>query len=93
MVPYRWSTVERIQEKVSAINLLIELWNQKKYQDIKDELITEIAELDINIEANPWKIAILNKMAEVVVSHKSEYPKSRKLSRYNFLKMDITEST
>ena len=40
VIPYRRPTVERLQEKISEINLLIELTEtDKKYQDIKDELV------------------------------------------------------
>lgn len=50
VIPYRRPTVERLQEKISEINLLIELTEKdKKYQDIKDEFVTEIAELDIKL--------------------------------------------
>ena len=92
-IPYRRPTVERLQEKITEINLLIELTEtDKKYQDIKDELVTEIAELDIKLNQTNEKIATLNKMAEVLISLKSEDPNSRKLARYDFSKMNLTES-
>ncbi|HEM5265686.1 TPA: relaxase/mobilization nuclease domain-containing protein, partial [Streptococcus suis] len=48
MLPYRSPTVERLQEKISEINLLIELTEEdKKYHNIKNELVAKIAELDI----------------------------------------------
>lgn len=93
-IPYRRPTVENLQEKISEINLLIELTEtNKKYQDIKDELISEIAELDIKLNQTNEKIAILNKMAEVFINLKSEDPSSRKLARYEFSKLNLTEST
>ncbi|CAD0147157.1 Relaxase [Streptococcus thermophilus] len=92
-IPYRRPTVERLQEKITEINLLIELTEiDKKYQDIKDELVTEIAELDIKLNQTNEKIATLNKMAEVLINLKSEDPNSRKLARYDFSKMNLTES-
>ncbi|EFY03246.1 Tn5252, relaxase [Streptococcus dysgalactiae subsp. dysgalactiae ATCC 27957] len=92
-IPYRRPTVERLQEKISEINLLIELTEtDKKYQDVKDELVAEIAELDIKLTQTNEKIATLNKMAEVLINLKSEDPNSRKLARYDFSKMNLTES-
>ncbi len=49
-IPYRRPTVERLQEKITEINLLIELTEtDKRYQDVKDELVAEIAELDVKL--------------------------------------------
>lgn len=93
MIPYRRPTVERLQEKISEINLLIELTEtDKKYQDIKDELVAEIAELDIKLTQTNEKNATLNKMAEVLINLKSDDPNSRKLARYDFSKLNMTES-
>lgn len=93
VIPYRRSTVERLQEKISDINLLIELTEtDKKYQDVKDELVVEIAELDIKLTQTNEKIATLNKMAEVLINLKSDNPNSRKLARYDFSKLNLTES-
>ena len=93
VIPYRRPTVDRLQEKISEINLLIELTEtDKKYQDIKDELVAEIAELDIKLTQTNEKIATLNKMAEVLINLKSEDPNSRKLVRYDFSKLNLTES-
>ncbi|MBY4966124.1 relaxase/mobilization nuclease domain-containing protein [Streptococcus suis] len=94
VIPYRRSTVERLQEKISDINLLIELTEtDKKYQDVKDELVVEIAELDIKLTQTNEKITTLNKMAEVLINLKSDDPNSRKLARYDFSKLNLTEST
>ncbi|CNC63697.1 putative relaxase [Streptococcus agalactiae] len=93
VIPYRRPTVERLQEKISEINLLIELTEtDKKYQDIKDDLVAEIAELDIKLTQTNEKNAILNKMAEVLINLKSVDPNSRKLARYDFSKLNMTES-
>ena len=94
VIPYRRPTVERLQEKISEINLLIELTEtDKKYQDIKDELVAEIAELDIKLTQTNEKIATLNKMAEVLINLKNEDASNRKLARYDFSKLNLTEST
>ncbi|HFU6778541.1 TPA: SAG1250 family conjugative relaxase [Streptococcus agalactiae] len=93
VIPYRRPTVERLQEKISEINLLIELTEtDKRYQDVKDELVAEIAELDVKLNQTNEKIATLNKMAEVLINLKSEDPNSRKLARYDFSKLNLTES-
>ncbi|HEN0358899.1 TPA: relaxase, partial [Streptococcus agalactiae] len=92
-IPYRRPTVERLQEKISEINLLIELTEtDKKYQVIKDELVAEIAEIDIKLTQINEKIATLNKMAEVFINHKSIDKSSRKLVRYELSKLNIPEN-
>ncbi|VQI55738.1 Tn5252, relaxase [Streptococcus pneumoniae] len=94
VIPYRRPTVERLQEKISEISLLIELTEtDKKYQDIKDNLVSEIAELDIKLTQTNEKIATLNKMAEVLINSKSEGSGSQKLARHEFSKLNMTEST
>ena len=92
-IPYRRPTVERLQEKISEINLLIELTEtDKKYQVIKDELVAEIAEIDIKLTQINEKIATLNKMAEVFINYKSIDKSSRKLVRYELSKLNIPEN-
>ena len=85
VIPYRRPTVERLQEKITEINLLIELTEtDKKYPDVKDDLVAEIAELDVKLNQTNEKIATLNKMAEVLINLNSEDHESRKFARYNF---------
>ncbi|REK93624.1 relaxase [Streptococcus sp. NM] len=94
VIPYRRPTVKSLQEKITEINLFIELTEaDKKYQDIKDELVKEIAEIDIKLNQINEKIANLNKMAEVLINLKSEDVSSRKLARHDFSKLNLTEST
>lgn len=64
----------------------------KKYQEIKDKFVLEIAVLDMKLEESQEKIAILNKMTEVFINLKSEDPHSRELAKYDFSKMNMTES-
>ena len=93
VIPYRRPTVKSLQEKITEINLFIELTEaDKKYQDIKDELVKEIAEIDIKLNQINEKIANLNKMAEVLIDLKSEDVSSRKLARYDFSKLNLPES-
>ena len=81
------------QEKITEMNLFIELTEaDKKYQDIKDELVKEIAEINIKLNQINKKIAILNKMAEVLINLKSEDVSSLKLVRYDFSKLNLPES-
>ncbi|HFR3901079.1 TPA: SAG1250 family conjugative relaxase [Streptococcus suis] len=93
VIPYRRPTVERLQEKITEINLLIELTEtDKKYQDVKDDLVAEIAEIDIKLTQINEKIATLNKMAEVLINLKSDKHESRKLAKYDFARLNMTES-
>ena len=92
-LPYRRPTLKSLQEKISEINLMIELSNtNKQYQEIKDELVLEIAEIDMKLEETQEKIATLNKMAEVLINLKSEDHETRKLAKYDFAQMNMTES-
>lgn len=92
-LPYRRPTLKSLKEKISEINLMIELSNtNKQYQEIKDELILEIAEIDMQLEETQEKIATLNKMAEVLINLKSEDHETRKLAKYDFDQMNMTES-
>lgn len=91
--PYRRPTLKSLQEKISEINLMIELSNtNKQYQEIKDELVLEIAEIDMKLEETQEKIATLNKMAEVLINLKSEDYETRKLAKYDFAQINMTES-
>ena len=93
VIPYRRPTVKSLQEKITEINLFIELTEaDKKYQDIKDELVKEIAEIDIKLNQINEKIANLNKMMEVLINLKDEDVSSRKLARYDFSKLNLPES-
>ncbi len=93
VIPYRSPTVKSLQEKITEINLFIELTEaDKKYQDIKDELVKEIAEIDIKLNQINEKITNLNQMAEVLINLNSEDMSSRKLARYDFSKLNLTES-
>ena len=95
VIPYRRPTVKSLQEKITEMNLFIELTEaDKKYQDIKDELVKEIAEINIKLKLNQIneKIAILNKMAKVLIILKNEDVSSPKLARYDFSKLNLPES-
>ena len=90
VIPYRRSTVKSLQEKITEINLFIELTEPgKKYQDIKDELVKEIAELDIKLTQTNEQIATLNKMAEELVNLNNSDMKNRRLARYDCAKMNL----
>ena len=92
-LPYMRPTVANIQQKISETNLLIELnTSDKSYHEIKKEFVTEIAKLDIRLDETQEKIAALDKMAEVFVNLKSDNQESRKLARYDFAKLNLSES-
>ena len=93
VIPYRRPTVKSLQEKITEMNLFIELTEEdKKYQDIKDELVKEIAEINIKLNQINEKIAILNKMTKVLIILKNEDVSSPKLARYDFSKLNLPES-
>ena len=72
---------------------MIDLSNiNKQYQEIKDEFVLEIAKLDMKLEETQEKIATLNKMAEVLINLKSDDHESMELAKYDFVKMNMTES-
>ena len=92
-LPYRRPTLKSLQEKISEINLMIDLSNiNKQYQEIKDKFVLEIAKLDMKLEETQEKIATLNKMAEVLINLKSDDHESMELAKYDFVKMNMTES-
>ena len=73
------------------MNLLIELdLNNQSYQEIKDELIKEIAQLDLTIIDLQDKVAHLNKVAEVLINLNNSYPENRRLAKYDYAKMNLT---
>lgn len=73
------------------MNLLIELYlNNQSYQEIKDELIKEIAQLDLTITDLQDKVAHLNKVSEVLINLKNSYPENRRLAKYDYAKMNLT---
>ncbi|HFI0086425.1 TPA: SAG1250 family conjugative relaxase, partial [Streptococcus suis] len=65
----RRPTMASLKEKIAELNLLIELdLNNKSYQEVKDELIKDIAQLDLTITELQDKVAYLNKVAEVLLN-------------------------
>lgn len=92
-LPYKKPIVASIQQKISEINFLIELnTSDKNYHEMKDEFVTEIAELDIRLHETREKIVTLNKIAEVLVNLTSKDSQSRKLAKYDFAKLNLSET-
>ncbi|HEM3683126.1 TPA: relaxase/mobilization nuclease domain-containing protein [Streptococcus suis] len=92
-LPYkkRISLVD-LQQKIEEINLLITLNTQNKsFLELKDELVEEIAQLDIDLTNLQEKTATLNKMAEVVVNLQSENQDSKRLAKYECSKMNLSQ--
>lgn len=80
-----------LKEKIAELNLLIELdLNNQSYQEVKDELIKEIAQLDLAITDLQDKVAHLNKVAEVLLNLNNSDPENRRLARYDYAKMNLT---
>ncbi|MEG3303053.1 SAG1250 family conjugative relaxase [Streptococcus suis] len=87
----RRPTMISLKEKISELNLLIELdLNNQSYQEVKDELIKDIAQLDLTITDLQNKVAHLNKVAEVLLNLNNSDPENRRLARYDYAKMNLT---
>lgn len=91
-IPKRRRTmIASLKEKIAEINLLIELENSNQsYQEIKDELIRDIAQLDLTITDLQDKLAHLNKVAEVLINLNNSDPENRRLAKYDYAKMNMT---
>ncbi|MFI3063540.1 SAG1250 family conjugative relaxase [Streptococcus suis] len=87
----RRPTMTSLKEKIAELNLLFELdLNNQSYQEVKDELINEIAQLDLAITDLQDKVAHLNKVAEVLLNLNNSDPENRRLARYDYAKMNLT---
>lgn len=87
----RRPTIASLKEKISEVNLLIELdINNQSYQEVKDELIKDIAQLDLTITNLQDKVAHLNKVAEILLNLNNSDPENRRLARYDYVKMNLT---
>nr|QID26093.1 relaxase [Streptococcus suis] len=92
-LPYkkRISLVD-LQQKIEEINLLITLNTQNKsFLELKDELVEEIAQLDIDLTNLQEKNATLNKMAEVILNLQSEDQDAKRLAKYECSKMNLSK--
>ena len=85
--------IANLKEKIAEVNLLIELdLNNQSYQEIKDELIKEIAKLDLTITDLQDKVAHLNKVAEILINLNNSDPENRRLAKYDYAKMNLTSA-
>lgn len=89
----RRPTRASLKEKIAELNLLIELdLDNQSYQEVKDELIKDIAQLDLTITDLQDKVAHLNKVAEVLFNLNNSDPENRRLARYDYGKMNLTSA-
>ncbi len=89
----RRPTMASLKEKIAELNLLIELdINNKSYQEVKDELVKDIAQLDLTITELQDKVAYLNKVAEVLLNLNNSDSENRRLARYDYAKMNLTSA-
>ena len=85
--------IANLKEKIAEVNLLIELdLNNQSYQEIKDELIKEIAKLDLTITDLQDKVTHLNKVAEILINLNNSEPENRRLAKYDYAKMNLTSA-
>lgn len=87
----RRQSFDTLKDKIAELNLLIELdADNKSYQEIKDEMIQDIAKLELTIIDYQGKLAYLNKVAEVLLNLNNSDPENRRLARYDYAKMNLT---
>ncbi|HFI0215870.1 TPA: SAG1250 family conjugative relaxase [Streptococcus suis] len=87
----RRSTIDTLKKKIEEINLLIELDTENKsYQEVKDEIVKDIAQLDFTITELQDHIAHLNKVAEVLLNLNNNDMENRRLARYDYARMNLT---
>ena len=93
-LPYkRRISLSRLQQKIEEINLLMTLNIQNKsFLELKDELVGDIAQLDIELTNLQEKNATLNKMAEVVVNLQSDNQDTKQLAKYECSKMNLSQN-
>lgn len=92
-LPYKKQiSLVNLQRKIEEINLLMTLnTSNKSFLELKDGLVEEIAQLDIELTNLLEKTATLNKMAEVVVNLQSENPDAKRLAKYECSKMNLSK--
>lgn len=84
-------TIDTLKKKIEEISLLIELDTENKpYQDIKDDIVKDMAQLDLTITELQDHIAHLNKVAEVLLNMNNNDIENRRLARYDYAKMNLT---
>ena len=84
-------TIDTLKKKIEEINLLIKLDTENKsYQEVKDEIVKDIAQLDLSITELQDHIAHLNKVAEVLINLNNNDMGNRRLARYDYAKMNLT---
>ncbi|HEO6747457.1 TPA: relaxase/mobilization nuclease domain-containing protein [Streptococcus agalactiae] len=87
-------TLDTLKEKIAEFNLLIYLdIDNKSYQEIKNEMIQDIAQLELMITDYQDKLAYLNKVAEVLLNLDNADPENCRLARYDYAKMNLTGAT
>lgn len=93
-LPYkRRTSLSNLQQKIEEINLLMTLHTQNKsFVELKDELVGDIAQLDIELTNLQEKTTTLNKMAEVVVNLQSDNQDTKQLAKYECSKMNLSQN-
>ncbi len=87
----RRARFETLKHKIDEINLLIELnIDNKSFQEVKDGIIKDIAQLDLVITDLQDHIAYLNRMAEVLINLNNSDPENRRLANHDYVKMNLT---
>lgn len=83
--------INSLKKKVEEISLLIESEiDNKSYQEVKNEIVKDIAQLDLTITELQDYIAHLNKVAEILLNMNNNDMENRCLVRYDYAKMNLT---
>lgn len=89
----RRPTLDILKKKIDVLTLLIEFdIDSQSYREVKDEIISDIAQLEIEMTVLQNQITHLNKVAETLVNLDNSDPESRRLARYDYVKMNLTPS-
>lgn len=64
--------------------------DNKSFQEVKDEIIKDIAQLELAITDLQNHIVYLNRVAEVLVNLNNSDPENRRLAKYDYAKMNLT---
>lgn len=81
----RRPTFETLKDKIAQLTILIELdTNNKSYQEFKDEMNQEIAQLELMFIYFKTGLAQLYRVAEFLLSLYNTYLENRRLARHDY---------
>lgn len=93
-IPHRKFVTEKtLKVKMNQINLLLQLnVKEKSYQDIKEDLVSQMAQKELKMTELNQKIDTLNQVAELLAGCESEDPDIQRRSRLELAKLNVSGS-